>query len=199
MTRHIFSGMIILTFLFVLPGEAAEKPGGKFTIQPDRNSYRVGEMIKLKVTFDNVKNPFVKGAGQGSFVSFPEMTVKGGDAVKRVPLFRMKMLRTQSPEIAREAFMRGWGEIIVMWRIEKKVWRDEETGEVIYDGVGIEAGATPMGAYLYMLEKVPGKYDISLNWVINPWIDRSDYNIDPDRADSRISNTISIEILPEKR
>jgi predicted methyltransferase len=190
-----FSGAVAMIFLLAGVGQAAEKPGGKLSIRTDRDTYRVGDMMKLTIAFDNVKNPFGPYAHQDSFVSFPEITL-GGIPVERVPLYRLKRSLMSPANGKDNPFIKGEGEINVAWLIERKTWRDETTGEVIYDGVGIEAGWTSMGTYLYMLEKVPGEYGITLNWVINPGINRADYNVDLDRTDARTSNTITVKILP---
>lgn len=198
MTKRAFLGAAVILFLLAGVGQAEEKPGGKFSIQTERDTYRVGEVIKLTIAFDNLKNPFGPYARQDSFVSFPEINYAGGIPVKRVPLYRIKRSIMPPPAGKDSPFIKGEGEINVGWNIERKTWRDEATGEVIYDGVGIEAGWTSMGAYLYMLEKVPCEYGITLNWVINPSIDRADYNVDLDKTDARTSNTITVKILPEQ-
>ena len=197
MKRSVLGAVAVL-FLLTGMSHAADGPKGKFSIKAERNKYRVGEVMKLTIAFDNMKNPFKGGAYDSSFVSLPEITSEDGLPVKKIPLYRPKTWVMPSSGGNDNPFEKGGGEITVGWRIERKVWRDEATGEVIYDGVGIEAGATPMGAYLYMLEKVPCKYAIALNWLINAEIDRSDYNVDLNKTDSRISNTISIEVMPEK-
>lgn len=199
MGKRTALSIMAVIFILACAAYAHGRSSGKLFISTDKGEYRAGDVIAVTITFDNVNSPLKPGKelDRDSFASIPELTYEDGKPVKKVPLYREKAGNVPGKRPANGPFSKGNVQITVSWKVERKVWRNEATGEVIYDGIGMEAGLVPqMGSYLYMLEKVPGRYSVKLNWVIDPVVNRSDYSVELDKSDTSTSNTVNIGILP---
>ena len=171
----------------------AESGRGEIVIETDKNTYKVGDTIKVKVVVRDVPLPGPSGY-MGAVVMLPEITAKNGLPVEKIGTGDMTR-RMSSPQ-NRPKISGNERVFEISWKIEDREWKNVLTGETIYQGPGLEAGATLAGSFVYCLGKPPAEYDVVMVRFKKAVLDHYLYKADPSDPNQVISNKVRIKVLP---
>lgn len=194
--RKIFFRTAVFALVLICGYCYAEPGRGEIVIEVDKNVYRVGDTVKVKVAIRDVPPPG-SGGYMGAVVMFPEITSKGGLPVEKIGTGDMTK-RMSSPQ--NKPKISGDERIFeIAWKIEDKEWKNVLMGETIYQGPGLEAGSTMAGSFVYCLEKLPAEYDIVMVRFKKAVLDHHTFKADPSDPNQIISNKVRIKILPAEK
>jgi hypothetical protein len=169
---------------------------GGIVIETDKSVYRVGDTIKVKVIVRDIPPPGSKGY-MGAVVMFPEITAEEGQPVEKIGTGdmskRMSSLQNKPKISGNERIFE------ISWKIEDREWKNVLTGEIVYQGPGLEAGSTMAGSFVYCLGKLPAEYEVSMVRFKKAVLDHYAYKADPLDPNQVISNKVRIKILPAEK
>jgi predicted methyltransferase len=181
--------------VFEKPEDKTTQPG--IVISSDKETYRVGDAIKIKADYRNLPedgerfwlkdSPLDAGERQKtgrvfSISVIPEITHEDGIPVNQIYF---------AEETEGKKFFAEPVGTQPEWKIQKRTWEDPRTGKMLYDGAGFTAVTSPSGATLYCFDTIPGKYKLIIARRTMTSIEGGEPIIEIVR-----SNPITIEILP---
>ena len=190
-------------FFLVLEKPQEEGVGPGIIISSDKDTYSVGDTIKIKADYKNLPenserfwlkdSPYETGLGGIKGRAFevsvvPKVTHKGGAVVREISIVEdahagRKKRFSMEPDADQ-----------VELKIQKQPWEDKDTGMVVYDGAGFTSATGPSEFTLYCLDKVPGEYTVTLTRKMSVSVDGGEPMVR-----TVDSNPITLKILPSKR
>ena len=169
----------------------------QLTITSDKQVYEVGEDVKLTIKATNIGIEDVYIDGGNLEVSY-EIRNNSGEEIKEIP-FLDEIYEMPGAESFWKLYVGGIRKSTTTLWIKNGSWKPLFTGDA-YKGIAIHVLRTA-GQSVYPLEKIPGIYRISLQWIIDGRRSQErakEFGFRNVLLDSITSNTITIEGVEKK-